>query len=189
VFLPNKTNNAGALNRYYGVFKDGEVKVRGIELRRSDTPAYFRRVQEDAIKVLARAGCASEFVEHIPAALDVLRGHGEDILSGNVDPRELVFVHRVSQDLSEYRAFSNQVAALRQLKERGFIVNPGQSVRFVITNAASMDWRDRLEVAAFVNQDTAYDREKYFEYMCRCGESMLLPFGYTLERLMKELKK
>lgn len=38
VFLPNKSNGAGALNRYYGVMANGKLKVRGIETRRSDTP-------------------------------------------------------------------------------------------------------------------------------------------------------
>jgi DNA polymerase elongation subunit (family B) len=189
VFLPNKGSGVGALNRYYGVFDDGEVKVRGIELRRADTPNYFRRVQEAAVAALAPARDANEFLEHVPGALEVLKGFGEEVLSGGVDPRELVFVNRISQDLSEYRHFSNQVAALKQLKERGFTVRPGQSVRYIITDGGSMDWRERVEVAEFVTEATAYDREKYFEYLCRCGESLLLPFGYALERLMTLLRE
>lgn len=38
VFLPNKSNGAGALNRYYGVLRNGELKVRGVEMRMSNTP-------------------------------------------------------------------------------------------------------------------------------------------------------
>lgn len=188
VFLPNKTNGVGALNRYYGVFKDGETKVRGIEARRQDTPNYFRRVQGDMMAELAKGDDAAGFMEHIPDALEVMRGHAKEILSGDIPLRELTFVHRVSQPLEDYRVFSNQVSALKKLKAKGFTVNPGQKVKYVITNSRCMDWRERVEVAEFATHDTRYDREKYYEFLCRCGESMLLPFGYTLERLMRKLK-
>jgi DNA polymerase elongation subunit (family B) len=184
VFLPNKTNGAGALNRYYGCFDTGEVKVRGIELRRTDTPQYFRKVQEAMLKVLAEGEDAQGFLRKVPAAVDVLKGFAKDVLSGSIDPRELVFTHRVSQSLAEYRHLTDHVAALKQLDARGFSVQPGQNVRFVITNGASGDWRDKVAVAEFIDGGTAYDRGKYLEHLCRCGESMLLPFGYTLERLL-----
>jgi DNA polymerase-2 len=42
VFLPSKMHpKIGVLNRYYGVMEDGKVKVRGIEVRRADTPSLF----------------------------------------------------------------------------------------------------------------------------------------------------
>lgn len=188
VFLPNKTNGAGALNRYYGCFDTGEVKVRGIELRRTDTPPYFRKVQEGMLEVLAEAEDAQGFLRKVPAAVEVLKGFAKEVLSGDIDPRELVFTHRVSQTLAEYRHLTDHVAALKQLDERGFTVQPGQSVRFVITNGSSSDWRDKVTVAEFIDGGTAYDRERYLEHLCRCGESMLLPFGYTMERLLDIVK-
>jgi DNA polymerase elongation subunit (family B) len=40
VFLPSKVHpRIGVLNRYYGVMENGKIKVRGIEVRRRDTPA------------------------------------------------------------------------------------------------------------------------------------------------------
>ncbi len=35
IFLPNKSNGTGALNRYYGMMRNGRLKVRGIETRRA----------------------------------------------------------------------------------------------------------------------------------------------------------
>ena len=46
VFLPNKSNGVGALNRYYGVMTNSKLKVRGIEIRRSDTPKLICNLQE-----------------------------------------------------------------------------------------------------------------------------------------------
>jgi DNA polymerase-2 len=189
VFLPNKTNGAGALNRYYGTFEDGEIKVRGIELRRTDTPQYFRKVQEAMLKVLSEATNAQEFMKKVPVAVEVLKGFSKEVLSGSIDPKQLVFTHRVSQTLAEYRHLTDHVAALKQLDARGFTVQPGQAVRFVITNGASDDWRDKVAVAEFIDGNTAYDRQKYLEHLCRCGESMLLPFGYSMDRLLDETRK
>jgi DNA polymerase-2 len=39
VFLPSKIHpNVGVLNRYYGVMERGKIKVRGLDIRRRDTP-------------------------------------------------------------------------------------------------------------------------------------------------------
>jgi DNA polymerase-2 len=45
VFLPRKARSTGALNRYYGLFEDGTMKIRGLELRRSDTSQLIRNAQ------------------------------------------------------------------------------------------------------------------------------------------------
>jgi DNA polymerase-2 len=45
VFLPPKARSTGALNRYYGLFEDGTMKIRGLELRRSDTSQLIRNAQ------------------------------------------------------------------------------------------------------------------------------------------------
>jgi len=58
VFLPNKSNGTGALNRYYGVMTNGKLKVRGIETRRSDTPGLIRDLQESMLGKLAEAKTA-----------------------------------------------------------------------------------------------------------------------------------
>ncbi|HKT22406.1 MAG TPA: DNA polymerase domain-containing protein, partial [Nitrososphaerales archaeon] len=50
-FLPSKTNpGIPVLNRYFGAYQDGSLKVRGIEARRHDTPKAFTRCQMDILK-------------------------------------------------------------------------------------------------------------------------------------------
>ena len=44
VFLPSRVNERVPVpNRYFGVFQDGSIKVRGIECRRRDTPPSLPR--------------------------------------------------------------------------------------------------------------------------------------------------
>jgi DNA polymerase elongation subunit (family B) len=42
-------------NRYFGVFQDGEIKYRGIEARRHDTPPWVAKTQLAVLQCLAQA--------------------------------------------------------------------------------------------------------------------------------------
>jgi DNA polymerase-2 len=54
-FLPSKQNKIVPVpNRYFGVFKDGKVKDRGIETRRHDTPLLFSRFQREVLEIMAQ---------------------------------------------------------------------------------------------------------------------------------------
>ena len=49
-FIHSKQNKILPVpNRYFGVYEDGTVKVRGIEARRHDTPEFFRKFQLEAL--------------------------------------------------------------------------------------------------------------------------------------------
>ena len=41
-------------NRYFGVFQDGSLKLRGLEARRGDTPPWIARRQIALIEALAK---------------------------------------------------------------------------------------------------------------------------------------
>ena len=45
----------GVLNRYFGVMDSGKVKVRGLEVRRRDTPKFVYDAQTEMINVLSCA--------------------------------------------------------------------------------------------------------------------------------------
>lgn len=62
VFLPNISTGVGALNRYYGKFEDGELKLRGIAVRREDTPLLVEDLQQDMLRHLSAAPDRSAFL-------------------------------------------------------------------------------------------------------------------------------
>ena len=63
VFLPNKGTGTGALNRYYGLFESGKLKLRGIELRKHDTPEFIRKAQSGMLDVLSKGDDSAGFRE------------------------------------------------------------------------------------------------------------------------------
>ena len=56
VFLPSKRHaDIPVPNRFFAVSQDGELKVRGLESRRHDTPPLVARMQRDALAILGRS--------------------------------------------------------------------------------------------------------------------------------------
>ena len=143
VFLPNKCSGVGALNRYYGLFENNEFKLRGIALRKHDTPGLVRGLEAGMLEVLAKAGGAAEFVERIPEAIDVLRKVAGRVLDGACAPEELILTKRVSRAVEEYVQFNDTFCALKQLKEEGLKVPPGDTVKYVVTDSTARDPRKR----------------------------------------------
>ena len=178
VFPSNRLNRAGALNRYFGLMTDGTLKVRGIELRRRDTPEYIKKLQKDMLERMKAAHTVNELYAALPCVLDVVRRYAGELLNGEVIPEDLVFTTHTRHKLEDYRQKGSQAAALYQLREEGVDVQPGQAVQYVHTDSKSRYYHERVKVAELVDSDTEYNREKYYQIMLRSAESILRPFGY-----------
>jgi DNA polymerase elongation subunit (family B) len=183
VFLPNKTTGVGALNRYYGLFSDDTLKIRGIDLRKRDTPKLMKDAQADMLKALSKAKNAEEFIERLPECIGILKRYHDMIRDGDCQLEDLVITKRISRSLEEYSVENDQVAALKQLKRRGFRVNPGEKIRFVICDSSTKEPEKRVKVAELLDGDEKYDAGKYIELLLRSGAGMLVPFGYDEEEL------
>ena len=67
VFDSSKINpDLPALNRYFGVFEDGSIKMRGIETRRHDTPQLFVNFQEELLKIMSNYNNIHEITKSLP---------------------------------------------------------------------------------------------------------------------------
>ena len=189
VFLPNKSNGTGALNRYYGAMTNGKLKVRGIEMRRGDSPKLIKNMQRAMLERLAEARNASEFCPKISDAIEVLREYTRKVMDNECALADLIFETRVSRGCDDYRQFNNQLAAMKQLREEGIDTLAGQTVRYIITDHISRSYQKRVRIPELADENTSYDRAKYYEYLLRAAESILLPFGYTEKRLDEMMKK
>jgi DNA polymerase elongation subunit (family B) len=183
VFLPNISTGIGALNRYYGRFESGELKLRGIAVRRKDTPLLVENLQQDMLRHLAEAKSAEEFVELVPSSIGIVDRYAEELRSGTVSRDRLIMRKSISRRLEEYVQFNDSVAALRQLHDQGFELQPGQAVEYLITDSKSKSSWQRVKVAPFLDGDERYDAERYVEFAWRGAAELLSPFGYSFEGL------
>jgi DNA polymerase-2 len=73
VFLPSRLHpRLSVLNRYFGLMENDKVKIRGIEIRRSDTPGFIFDAQTEMINALKPANNSAEVYQRIPEALNGL---------------------------------------------------------------------------------------------------------------------
>lgn len=186
VFLPSRMTGIGVLNRYYGVFGSGELKVRGIESRRSDSPGIVRDMQSDMLSTLAKASNAAEFQESIPDALAIVSDYIDSVRAQSVPLDKLLLRRRISKAADEYEQFNDGLAALMQLRREGAEPNPGETVRYVITDGCSRDDRARVRVEPLLTGDEEYDDDAYVDLLVRAAETMLIPFGHTRENLHRK---
>ncbi|HEX9709336.1 MAG TPA: DNA polymerase domain-containing protein, partial [Candidatus Thermoplasmatota archaeon] len=198
VFLPSKTHSSasevGVPNRYYGLFEDGRMKVRGIDVQRHITPGWIHDTQQGMLDVLAQAEGARAFRRLLPDALAVAKREAERLRRREVEPEELGLMVQTTQAVEEYRANTNTKAALRRLLEAGTKRQPGEYVKLVVTRSRG-PWKGRAapvelwdDPGAFgEGAATPYDVPHYLRLLARSVETLLAPFGYAEDPVLEWL--
>ncbi|MCK4482825.1 hypothetical protein KAU55_06325, partial [Candidatus Bathyarchaeota archaeon] len=180
VFLPSRIHpNVAVLNRYYGVKEDGRIKVRGLEVRRRDTPKFVYDAQMEMINVLATANDSKTFVERMPDALKVVKEYRRKLIDGKVSIWDLIVTKRLSKNLENYKQKVSQVIAAEQLLKVGVEVSAGKSVRFLFTNAEDKRYERRVRAEELIEERTNYDVRKYLLLLYSAASNILSPFGYS----------
>jgi len=137
-FLPSRVHpRRAAANRYFGVFADGSVKVRGVEARRHDTAPFIAQTQMALLETLARAG---DPTAGLPEALQELRRRLGKLNAGRVPMADLLLKQKLGRELEEYKAHSPVARAVAQLKAAGKTLKPGQYVRYLFTIGSPGVW-------------------------------------------------
>ena len=189
-FLPSRVDGSVSVaNRYLGAFRGGAQKLRGIDLRRSDTPALVAEAQQRMVDVLAEADDLAGFAARIPRVLEVLVEYAWRLREGQVRLEELTIKRTVSKEACEYKTNSQVGLASRQMAACGAAVHPGERVRYVVSDAHAGDVEGRVRVSPLLTPDTPYDTEQYLELLCRAAETLLWHHGYDCRRLRAFLKK
>jgi len=184
VFLPSRMHvEVPVLNRYYGVFESGKIKVRGIEAVRRDTPSFIRKAQMDMIRVLAKAPNSEAFMNRISESIEVLQRYVEKLRKDDVNVQDLIIAKQLSMHPERYAHDVFQAIAAKQLMKEGIEISGGQTVRYLITDAENKRPSRRVKAAELIDADSRFDAEKYMNMLILAAANILIPFGYTQERL------
>ena len=184
VFLNSHTNpRLPVLNRYYGALQGGKLKLRGIDLRRHDTPGIVRRCQTDLLTLFSQAENSEEFMALLPEARNVIRSYVTMIRGDAVPIEELTVEKRLSKNPDEYQNMVPQAIAAQHLKYEGREIHAGQALSYIIACNKSRIVQNRALPAELVGKDYPVDSEWYVDLLLASAANMLLPFGYTPETL------
>ena len=184
VFLPSKIHpNVGVLNRYYGVMENGKLKVRGIEVCRSDTPRFVYNAQMDMLSVFSTANNAEEFIGKIPEALKVVGAYKQKLVNNQVPLEDLIITKHLSKNPKNYKQHVSQMIAAKQLIKEGAEVNAGKNVNFVFTDADHRRFERRVRAEELIDERVNADTKKYLQFLYASAASLLSFVGYDAKRV------
>ena len=184
-FVPSRTAPGVAVaNRYFGLFDTGEMKMRGLEVRRSDTPPIVKKMQNEMLQILSSASNAEEFKQKTPEVMGILRKYLARLRRGETPVEDLVISQKLSKKPSEYRTNTAMAAASKALAAAGKSPSPGERVGLIIVDSGATDQMTKaIPYTAATETIDTYDVEKYAELLVRAAETVLLRRVDTLETM------
>jgi len=162
VFLPSRQSaEIPVPNRFFCVSDEGELKVRGLECRRHDTPPFVTRMQREVLEILAEARDFAGYCDKLHEAREVYERYQERLRDGTVPAEELVIRKRLTKAPESYQKNSSTAIAARQLDRAGVKLRPGENIEFIITDARSSLIDDRVRAWTLWEGWRGYDVEAY----------------------------
>jgi DNA polymerase-2 len=134
-FLPSKRNPSVAVpNRFVGAFAGGEVKARGIAMRRSDAPPFVASLQRRLLAAMAKATDLRALRAMLPALRETVEAAAAELREGRVPPEELAVARRLSKAPERYVARTAAAEVTRELCGRGVTLRAGSKIRYLLTD-------------------------------------------------------
>ena len=165
VFLP-MADGFGAYNRYYGRQPDGSIKVRGIAARRHDTPEYVRKMQDEMLTVMSRAGALVELRKLEGPVRDIYQKYLAGLCTADV--RDFIISRRISRLTYAHRCL--EASAVQAYRNQGVTVAPGMKIAYVVRSAK------QYEVDTEWNASTV-DIEYYRTLLDKALQEIVFAFG------------
>lgn len=177
VFLPSVNDpNRPVPTRYFGVYLNGEIKARGIEVRQAGVPRIVKRYQQEVLERISKLNEFGEIKKAIPA-LGRLINNYLSILPA-LSSRVLCSSVRLSK--TNYSSNIPQKIAVARLRKKGRRVMPGQKVEFVYSDSGVVLREE------YIGRP---DIERYKRLFVRALYAVAEPFGYTKKDVEKLLLK
>jgi len=177
-FLPSRQNKkVPVANRYFGVFQSGEIKMRGIETRRHDTPLFISKTQATMLAHLAKD---SDWAGILPNLRGLLLEKIRAVREHRIPLHEFVVRQTLSRTSNEYRGSSSVAEAVRQLEQIGKSYQPGQTIRFVYTRGVP---KVRAWDLPSPPNPITLDTSRYVDMLLRATETVLTPLGMSSQEL------
>ncbi len=164
-FLPSRRDpKIGVPARFFGLFDTGKLKVRGLMVRKHDTPPFVKKALQAMLEILSQAQSRKGYGELLEKKVrPIVEAYMEKLMDGRMKPEELSILKRLSHDPLGYAHGTMTTAVAQELLARGVKLMPGESIQMIITDASAKDPSLRARALGFLDLPHAYDRQKYRE--------------------------
>lgn len=168
--------------RYVGWYKHGELKMRGIEARRRDTPELIKAMQAKMLERMSHTQRVADLALIVPDLLEIIQHYVSVLKSGKANPLDLVLTRRITKEPDEYVNDSISAVVAKMIQKMGIRLSAGESIEFIITDQSGKKNVKAKPLALYAYED-GYDVNKYTELVLKAAETLLLPLGYDYETL------
>jgi DNA polymerase-2 len=170
-------------NRYVGWYANNEIKIRGIEVRRRDTPVFIKRLQGEMLQIFGAGSTVADLELLLPAAL-AKAGEAIALLrSGTANPLELVIRRHLTREPEEYTTNTASAGAAKALDEAGVHLAPGEMVEYILVDLSGKKKPAKALPVPLYESAEGYDIEAYTDMALKAVETLVLPFGYDVGKL------
>lgn len=175
VFLRSKTDERKpVVTRYFGVYRDGSLCVKGLTAVQQSQPSFIRAFQREAISTLNRYA-PREVRSGDKTYAELLRDYVKQIpLKGAQD---LAYQTKIRK--TQYETNCVQQRVIDQLRDKGITVKPGYTLQYV---------KGEHGVVLPETYDGRPSRESYVDDLIDAFHEVLRPFGYTEEEIREWAK-
>jgi len=174
-------------NRYVGWYHHNEIKIRGIEARRRDTPKFIKTMQTAMLNRMSGAHNVEDVRGLVPDLLEIVRNAVAVLRSGKANPMELVLCRHITKEADEYTNNSLSAVVAKLVQEMGVPLAAGESIEFIILDQSGKKRPEKAKPLALYAFEDGYDIEQYTEFTLKAAETLLFPFGYDVQTLKDEL--
>jgi len=187
VFVHSKeSKELPVANRYFGVFENGEIKDRGIETRRHDTPPLFNKFQREVLQIMAKGNNVREVKALMPQVFATFQKYKQMLRERKVLLADLVFTKQLSKESNACTVNTAETNALYQLTDEGESLHAGEVLQYIITDYGRRNSRKRTVPVELINEKTTYDANKYIEILAGVCNSVIEPFGFQVNNAVND---
>ncbi len=169
---------SGLKKNYIGITNDGEVIIKGMIGKKSNTPEFIKNEFANAVILLSGMKGPEDVSKVLEDLRELVKNMYTKLKNREYTLDELAFKISLTKNLKEYTKNTPQhVKAALQLSKHGVLVKKGDIIPFVKT-------RDSLGVRPIrLAKLSDIDIGKYMDYVRTAFEQMLLAFGITWEEI------
>ena len=167
VFLPSINDSERPVPaRYFGVYANGTIKARGIEVRQRGSPAIVRYFQQKCLELMGGCSTKAEITRKVPEMFNLLRKVSHQL--DKLEPDWLAQSLYLSK--TEYERNIPQKAIVESLRSKGVAAMPGQLVSFIMSEKSCVLVED---------YNGKPDAEHYKRLLVRSLYVILQPFNIS----------
>lgn len=158
---------------YYGVFQNGDIKARGIEVRQRRVPPVVRMFQLSVLEMMAMCTSKQEIIARIPQMCAKVPHAVKELATAK--PDHLAYAVKIAK--TEYKHDVAQKIIVKKLEKMRVTIRPGMMVNYVVSrhNKPTLveEYRNNPDLIHYTN------------LFIRCLFNIVQPFGVTRDKIVE----